>query len=146
MHIKMHYTPTTTHHTTKKTKTNGTMAKWTKCRDGVKVLWCHSHLVWLVFEASIPACSNCCFPSENFLWLLNSIMLSSYLMWSHFTIISWVNTVAKASLFAAVFSQLSIFTSTADEASLECILGGIVYDWPHWPWDMMLPPNPSYAP
>ena len=21
----------------------------TKCRDGVKVFWCHSHLVWLVF-------------------------------------------------------------------------------------------------
>ena len=30
--------------------------------------------------------------------------------------------MAKASLFAVVFSQLSIFTSTADEASLECIL------------------------
>ena len=23
-------------------------------RDGVKVLWCQSHLVWLVIEASIP--------------------------------------------------------------------------------------------
>ena len=22
----------------------------TRCRDGVKVLWCHSHLVWLVFR------------------------------------------------------------------------------------------------
>ena len=21
----------------------------TRCRDGMKVLWCHSHLVWLVF-------------------------------------------------------------------------------------------------
>ena len=21
----------------------------TRCRDGVNVLWCHSHLVWLVF-------------------------------------------------------------------------------------------------
>ena len=31
----------------------------------VKVLWCHSRLVWLVFEASIPTCA--CFPSENFL-------------------------------------------------------------------------------
>ena len=44
------------------------VAKWwqngTRCRDGVKVL-CHSHLVWLVFEASIPKCT--CFPSENFL-------------------------------------------------------------------------------
>ena len=26
----------------------------TRCRDGVIVLWCHSHLVWLVYEASIP--------------------------------------------------------------------------------------------
>ena len=29
----------------------------TKCRDGVKVLWCHSYLVWLVFDASIPTCT-----------------------------------------------------------------------------------------
>ena len=34
------------------------------CRDGVNVLWCHSHLVWLVFEGSIPTCA--CFPLENF--------------------------------------------------------------------------------
>ena len=29
------------------------LCKWwqngTRCRDGVKVLWCHSHLAWLVF-------------------------------------------------------------------------------------------------
>ena len=31
---------------------------------GVKLLWCHSHLVWLVFEGSIPTCA--CFHSENF--------------------------------------------------------------------------------
>ena len=36
----------------------------TRCRDGVKLLWCHSHLVWLVFEGSIPTCT--CFHSENF--------------------------------------------------------------------------------
>ena len=36
----------------------------TKCRDGVKLLWCHSHLVWLVFEGSIPTCA--CFHSETF--------------------------------------------------------------------------------
>ena len=36
----------------------------TRCRDGVKVLWCRSHLVWLVFECSIPTCA--CFRSENF--------------------------------------------------------------------------------
>ena len=35
----------------------------TRCRD-VKLLWCHSHLVWLVFEGSIPTCA--CFHSENF--------------------------------------------------------------------------------
>ena len=35
----------------------------------MKVLWCHSHLVWLVFEASIPTWT--CFPSENFLCLVS---------------------------------------------------------------------------
>ena len=25
----------------------------TRCRDGVNVLWCRSHFVWLVFEGSI---------------------------------------------------------------------------------------------
>ena len=33
----------------------------------MNVLWCHSHLVWLVFESSIPTCA--CFHSETFLWL-----------------------------------------------------------------------------
>ena len=33
-------------------------------RDGVNVLWCRSHLIWLVFEGSIPTCA--CFHSENF--------------------------------------------------------------------------------
>ena len=37
----------------------------TRCRDGVNVLWCRSHLVWLVFEGSIPTCA--CFHSQNFL-------------------------------------------------------------------------------
>ena len=36
-----------------------------RCKDGVKVLRGHSHLVWLVSEASIPTCA--CFHSENFL-------------------------------------------------------------------------------
>ena len=26
----------------------------TRCRDGVKVLWCHSHLVWLFFLGFHP--------------------------------------------------------------------------------------------
>ena len=29
----------------------------TRCRDGVRVLWWHSHLLWLVFEGSIPTCA-----------------------------------------------------------------------------------------
>ena len=37
----------------------------TRYRDGVNVLWCCSHLVWLVFEGSIPTCV--CFHWENFL-------------------------------------------------------------------------------
>ena len=36
----------------------------TRCRDGVNVLWYRFHLVWLVFEGSIPTCA--CFHSENF--------------------------------------------------------------------------------
>ena len=28
-----------------------------RCRDGVKLLQCHSHLVWLVFEVFIPTCT-----------------------------------------------------------------------------------------
>ena len=42
------------------------MLSWqngTRCRDGVKVLWCHSHLIWLVFEGSILTCA--CFRPEN---------------------------------------------------------------------------------
>ena len=37
----------------------------TRCRDGVKVSGYHSHLVWLVFEDSIPTGAS--FHSENFL-------------------------------------------------------------------------------
>ena len=46
--------------------TTNTKHNWqngTRCRDGVNVLWCHFHLVWLVFESSIPICT--CFHSEN---------------------------------------------------------------------------------
>ena len=35
----------------------------TRCKDGVKVLWQQSHLVWLLFEGSIPTCA--CFHTEN---------------------------------------------------------------------------------
>ena len=35
-----------------------------RCRDGVNVLQCCSHLVWLVFEGSILTCT--CFHSKNF--------------------------------------------------------------------------------
>ena len=37
----------------------------TRCRDCVKVLRYHSHLVWLVIEGSIPTCA--CFHSEKFM-------------------------------------------------------------------------------
>ena len=36
----------------------------TRCRDGMKVLCGHSHLVCLVFEGSIPTRARFC--SENF--------------------------------------------------------------------------------
>ena len=34
-----------------------TLSLGTRCRGGVKVLWCHSHLVRLVVEGSILTCS-----------------------------------------------------------------------------------------
>ena len=40
----------------------------TRCRDGVKVLWYCSYLVWLVFEGSIPTCA--CFQLKTFLLLV----------------------------------------------------------------------------
>ena len=45
----------------------GVVHSWqngTRCRDGVKILWCRSHLVWLVFEGSIPTCA--CLHFANF--------------------------------------------------------------------------------
>ena len=45
------------------------------CLTSDDQLWCHSHLVWLVFEVSIPTCT--CFPSENFLWLVIIVCLIS---------------------------------------------------------------------
>ena len=49
---------------TQLTNTKHSWQNGTRCRDGVNVLWCRSHLVWLVFEGSIPTCV--CFHSENF--------------------------------------------------------------------------------
>ena len=79
--LPMHNTPSTTHHTafhnpplptTNKHKASY-LCKWwqngTRCRDGGKVLWCHSHLLWLVFEGSIPTCT--CFCSKNFCEFIN---------------------------------------------------------------------------
>ena len=86
MHIKMHYTPSTTHptvfhnpplHTTNKHKVylckrrqNGT-----RCRDSVKVLWYHSDLVWFVSKGRIPTWA--CFHSENF-FVTCSLFLASF--------------------------------------------------------------------
>ena len=47
-----------------RTNTKHSWQNDTRCRNGVNVLWCRSHLVWLVFEGSIPTCA--CFHSENF--------------------------------------------------------------------------------
>ena len=42
------------------------------CRDDVKVLWCCSYLVWLVFEGSIPtwACFHFCDSFALFLFFV----------------------------------------------------------------------------
>ena len=48
----------------------------TRCRDGVNVLWCRSHLVWLVFEGSIPTCA--CFHSGNFFVTCSCCLFCNY--------------------------------------------------------------------
>ena len=70
MHINMHSTPSTTHptafHTLLCTQLTNAKHSWqngTRCRDGVKLLWCDFHLLWLVFEDSISTCT--CFHSEK---------------------------------------------------------------------------------
>ena len=45
----------------------------TRCKDGVKVLRCHSHLVWMAFEGSIPRCALFLF--RTFLWLVSVAFL-----------------------------------------------------------------------
>ena len=66
-----HYPPNTTHPTAFNNcpmHTTNPRHSWqngTRCRDDVEVLWCRSHLVWLVFNGSISTCT--CFHSENFI-------------------------------------------------------------------------------
>ena len=56
--------PSTTLLYTQLANTKHSWQNGTRCRDGVNVLWCRSHLVRLVFEHFIPTCA--CFHSENF--------------------------------------------------------------------------------
>ena len=51
----------------------------TRCRDGVNVLQCRSHLVWPVFEGSIPTCA--CFHLENFFVTCISDSMQQILRW-----------------------------------------------------------------
>ena len=55
--------PSTTLLCTQLTNTKHSWQNATRCRDGVKLLWSHFHLVCLVFQGSIPACAC---HSENF--------------------------------------------------------------------------------
>ena len=59
--------PSTTLLCTQLTNTKHSWQNGTRCRNGVNVLWCRSHLVRLVFECSIP--TRACFHSENFVTL-----------------------------------------------------------------------------
>ena len=50
------------------TSTKHSWRNGTRCRDGLKVLWCHSRLVWPVFEGSSPMCTS----YQHHQWLLCS--------------------------------------------------------------------------
>ena len=68
----MHYThpalpsqlPSITLLCTQLTDTKHSWQNGPRYKDGVNVLWCCAHLVWLVFESSIPTCAW--FHLENF--------------------------------------------------------------------------------
>ena len=71
-----HYLP----HIRQLTNTRHSSQNGTRCRDGVKVLWCRSYLIWLVFKGSIPTCA--CFHLENifgafYLWGIAVLQVSS---------------------------------------------------------------------
>ena len=81
------YTPSTTQPTAfhnppmHTTNAKHSLQNGTRCRDGVKVLWCNSHLVWLGFDSSIPRCA--CSHSENaFVTCLYTFTLISSLLCS----------------------------------------------------------------
>ena len=68
MQVNMHYTPSATHPTAfhnppmHATNTRHNWQNSTRCKDGVKVLWCHSHLIWL----RAPSLHALVFIAENF--------------------------------------------------------------------------------
>ena len=72
----------------------------------MKVLWCHSHLVWLVFEGSIPTCT--CFPSENF------VTCSLTGQWQQVVVDEGVEHVV-----AAVLRRHEVQHLTAEQTDLE---------------------------
>ena len=52
-----------------------------RCRDGVKLLQCHSHLVWLVFEVFIPTCT-CFHMKKIYLGLVPAVFFwIAFLQW-----------------------------------------------------------------
>ena len=52
--------PSTTLLCTELTNTKHSWQNGTRCSDGVNVLWCHPHLVWLLFEGCIGHVSSIC--------------------------------------------------------------------------------------
>ena len=57
----------------------------TRCRDGVKVLWCHSHLVWLVLRL----------PSLHALVFLQKTFCDLFLLLFFFFVLSFRNGIEK---------------------------------------------------
>ena len=72
------------HTHTQITSTRHSWGNGTRCRDGVKVLWCHSRLVWSVFEGSSPTCT--CLSSVNFFVSFHTNITSGYDVMTHVSI------------------------------------------------------------
>ena len=56
----------------------------TRCRDGVKVLWCRSHLVWLVFDFNFEGSIPTCMQLSSFRKLFVTCSCVFFLRWGHY--------------------------------------------------------------
>ena len=89
------------------------MRSWqngTRCRDGVKVLWCPSHLVWLVFEL----------PSLHALVFIQKTFSDLFLLLFFFFVLSFRNGKREERWEGKTHGQLFCSQQTKNHHKLKC--------------------------